>query len=177
MQSKSWSDWRYLLAVWRGHTLSAAAKLSSVDDTTVSSRLAALELDLGTRLVRRLPDNRLALTEVGEMVARQAEAMERGFQLVGAIVGSRHDVCVGTVRVTAVPILANRLLAPAIGSLLDRHPGLNIELIPDARDYNLTRREADIALRLARPTAGGMNVNARRIARLEYAGYGQSQGS
>lgn len=171
MQPRNWNDLRYLLAIWHGQTLSAAARRLRVDDTTVSRRLAALESDIGAKLVQRQADGRLVLTDVGERVAREAEAMERHFQSVAAIVGSEGDPCGGTVRVTAVPILANRLFAGTVGHLLHEHPGLVVELVANSRDYSLTKREADIAVRLARPTTGGLNVKARRIAMLSYAAY------
>jgi DNA-binding transcriptional LysR family regulator len=171
MQPKNWNDLRFLVAIKRGQTLRAAARQLHVDDTTVSRRLAALQSDLGTQLAWRRGDNRWALTEVGEMVARQAEAMEQHFQSIGAYVGDDRDTCIGTVRITSVPILTNRLLASSASDLIENHPGLIIELIPDSRDFSLTRREADIAIRLARPITGGMNIKARRIATLEYAAF------
>jgi DNA-binding transcriptional LysR family regulator len=111
MQPRNWNDLRFLLAIRRGQTLRAAARQLQVDDTTVSRRLAALQSNLGTRLVRRRGDNRWVLTEVGEMVACRAEAMEQHFQLIGPSVGDDRDPYIGTVRVTSVPILTNRLLA------------------------------------------------------------------
>jgi DNA-binding transcriptional LysR family regulator len=95
--------------------------------------------------------------------------MEQHFQLIGPSVGDDRDPYIGTVRVTSVPILTNRLLASSARDFIESHPGLIIELIPDSRDFSLTRREADIAIRLARPMTGGMNIKARRIATLEYA--------
>jgi DNA-binding transcriptional LysR family regulator len=74
------------------------------------------------------------------------------------------------VRVTAVPILANRLLVPALPRLFARHPRLRVELVAEPRNLSLTRREADIALRLARPESGP--ALARRIGRLDFAVYG-----
>jgi DNA-binding transcriptional LysR family regulator len=113
----------------------------------------------------------LVLTELGELVARQAEAMEQHIQSMDAFVEDDRDACIGTVRVTSVPILTNRLFARSVRELIENHPGLIIELIPDSRDLSLTRREADVAVRLARPTTGGMNVKARCIGTFVYAAY------
>ena len=170
MQS-SWNDLRYLVAIKRAQTLGAAARQLRVDDTTVSRRLAALESKLGEKLVQRRGDSRLVLTEVGERVVQCAEAMERQYQLICGLAGNRDVVGMGTVRLTAVPIIANRLLAPRVGALVDKHPGLVLELIPDSRDFNLTRREADVAVRLGRPVTGGMNIKTRRVGTLKYAVY------
>jgi DNA-binding transcriptional LysR family regulator len=174
MQPRNWNDLRFLLAVKRGGTLRAAARRLQVDDTTVSRRLAALQSDLGTQLVQRLGDSKLVLTEVGDLVARRAEAMEQHFHSIGAFVGDHPDPWTGIVRVTSVPILANRLLAGSARELIQDHPGLIIELIPDSRDFSLARREADVAIRLARPVTGGMDVKARRIGTLDYAVYASS---
>jgi len=171
VQPPDWNDLRYLLAIKRGQTLRAAARQLRVDDTTVSRRLASLERGLGRKLVQRLGDGRLVLTESGERVARDAEAMERHSASIAALVDGDGDACAGTVRVTAVPILANRLFVRNFGDLAARHPGLVVELIPDGRDFNLTRREADVAVRLARPGAGGVSVKTHRIGTLTYAAY------
>jgi DNA-binding transcriptional LysR family regulator len=95
-------------------------------------------------------------------VEQEVEALETG------VTGSEAGVT-GLVRLTAVPILANRLLIPALPKLFTAHPGLRLELVAEPRNLNLTRREADIALRLARPESG--TALARRIGRLDYAVY------
>jgi DNA-binding transcriptional LysR family regulator len=176
MQLGNWNDLRYLLAVKRGSTIAAAARLLSVDDTTVSRRLAALEIASGSKLVSRQRDGKLRLTASGGTIAQCAEIMERQVDLVneGLVnkgLGAGHGQYAGSVRLTSVPIVANRLLAPAIGQLLDRHPALQVELIPESRDLSLSRREADLAIRLARPSTGGASVKARRIGTLQYSVY------
>ncbi|WP_254448980.1 LysR substrate-binding domain-containing protein [Thalassococcus sp. S3] len=82
--------------------------------------------------------------------------------------GQLGDRLTGRVRLTAVPILVNHVLVPALGPLLKAHPDLDVELVPEARDLNLTRREADLALRLARPRDGGQEVLTRRVGTLGY---------
>jgi DNA-binding transcriptional LysR family regulator len=169
VQAPNWNDLRYLLAIKRGQTLRAAARQLRVDDTTVSRRLASLQQGLARQLVERRGDNRLVLTEAGERVARAVEVMERHYASIAALVDG--DTCSGTVRLTSVPILTNRLFTYKFGDLAARYPNLIVELIPDSRDFNLTRREADIAVRLARPATGGMSVKAHRIGTLTYGAY------
>jgi DNA-binding transcriptional LysR family regulator len=171
MQLKNWNDLRYLLAVKRGSTITAAAKLLSVDDTTVSRRLAALQAASGSTLFSRQPDGRVRLTASGDAIAQCAEIMERQVDLVNESLGAGHGQYAGSVKLTSVPIVANRLLVPAIGKLLDKHPALQVELIPESRDLSLSRREADLAIRLARPSTGGVSVKARRIGTLRYSVY------
>ena len=77
MQMLNWNDLRYVLAVSRGGTLRAAARLLGVDDTTVARRLVAMQETIGTRLYQRLVDGTLRLTTSGERAARHAERIER----------------------------------------------------------------------------------------------------
>ncbi len=171
MQTPNWNDLRYILAVGRGRTLAAAARLLGVDDTTVSRRIAAVQKSIGAQLVQRADDGTLQLTPSGERAARHAENMETQVaSLTSALSGGDHAVS-GTVRVTSVPIVINRILVPATRSLLSRHPHLRLELVADARDLSLTRRETDIAVRLARPKKGGLKVITRRIGTLGYQEY------
>jgi DNA-binding transcriptional LysR family regulator len=174
LQAENWNDLRYLLAVARGGTLAAAARRLRVDETTVARRLAAAEAALGVRLFDRV-DGAMRATAAGEAAVAHAERIEREVQaLQGGIAGADAAVA-GTVRLTSVPIVVNRLLAPALPALLAAHPLLRLELIAEPRNLSLTKREADIALRLARPQGGG-SVVARRIGRLDYAAYGPRDG-
>ncbi len=166
-----WSDLRIALAVGQGGTLAGAAKRLGVDATTVSRRLARLERALDCRLFERGPEGALVATTAGAAVLARAEAVEREVELLNREVGGRDSLVAGTVRVTSVPILVERLLVPAVGPLLERHPGLRVELVAEPRDLNLGHGEADIALRLARPTAGGSSLVTRRVAELRYAVY------
>lgn len=171
MRIENWNDLRVLLAVQRGRTLAAAARCLGVDGTTVGRRLAVLEAQSATPLVQRQGDGTLGLTEAGVSVAREAEAMEQHVLRIAGGAAAMRDASAGTVRLTAVPMLANRLLAPALAPLLDRYPHLQIELVPDSRNFNLTRRETDLALRLARPASGGSRIKARRLATLGFGAF------
>lgn len=171
MQTINWNDLRYILAVSRGRTLAAAARLMGVDDTTVARRLHAMQETIGVRLYQRLADGTLQLTTSGERAALLAEKVERDIGVLGAALSGADDVVSGTVRVTSVPIVVNHILVPSAQILLKRHPQLQLELVADARDLSLTRREADVALRLARPTTGGARVAARRVGTMRYDVY------
>ena len=167
----NWNDLRYVLAVSRGKTLTAAARLLGVDDTTVARRLTAVQETIGVRLYQRLADGTLRLTTSGERAALHAERIEREIGLLAEGLAGVDNMVVGAVRVTSVPIIINHVLVPAVQILLQRHPQLQLELIADARDLSLTRREADLALRLARPKTGGTRVMARRIGTIRYEVY------
>jgi DNA-binding transcriptional LysR family regulator len=171
MQTLNWNDLRFVLAVSRGRTLAAAARLLGVDDTTVARRLAALQAAAGVRLCQRLSDGTLRLTASGERAALHAERIEHEINAFDATLATTGDSISGTVRVTSVPIIVNHLLIPSAQMLLKRHPQLRLEFVADARALSLTRREADLALRLTRPKTGGTKVIARRVGTLRYGVY------
>lgn len=169
MQDLDWNDLRHLLALGREGRPAAAARRLGVNETTVARRLRAAERALGRRLFLRGGDGRLQPTEAGARVLAHAERVERELAALGEALGGGDLTVAGTVRLTAVPLLLNRLLIPALPRLLARHPQLRLELLGEPRDLDLTRREADLALRLARPRGGGRGVLARRLGRLDYA--------
>jgi len=177
MQAASWNDLRYVLAISRGRTLAAAARLLGVDSTTVARRLSAVQDTLGARLYQRLADGTLRLTSAGERATLHAERIEREIAALGTALAGAGSAISGSVRVTSVPIIVNRILLPAAPALLERHPGLQLELVAEARDVSLTRREADLALRLARPKTGGTRVIARRVGALRYDVYASARHS
>jgi hypothetical protein len=136
MQLKNWNDLRYLIAIKRGATITAAARLLSVDDTTVSRRLSATKGCI--RLDTILPAARREI-EAHRKRCRDCamrELMERQVDLANESLGAGHGQYAGSVELTSVPIVANRLLVPAIGKLLDKHPALQLELI----EFTMPRR-------------------------------------
>ena len=165
----NWNDLRYVLTIARHGTLSAASRRLGVDQTTAARRLAAAEARLGARLFGRI-DGALRPTQAGEAALRHAERIEAEIGLLEGAVSGADAAATGTVRLSSVPILVNRVLLPRLPALVRRHPGLTLELAGEARNVSLSRREADLALRQARP-AGGTAL-ARRIGDLDYAVYG-----
>ena len=171
MQALNWNDLRHVLAVARGGSLAAAAKQLGVDQTTVTRRLAAAETALGARLFERGEGGALEPTAAGTAAVARAERIEREIEGLGAIAGSNAAIA-GTVRITAVPVLVNHVLLPASPWLTAAHPDLRLDFIAEPRNLSLIRREADIALRLARPDASaGSSVLARRLGSLAYGVY------
>lgn len=174
MQELNWSDLRFVLAVARTESLSGAARRLGVNESTVARRIDQAEQRLGARLFER---NRgvLCPTKAGAVVVTGAERIELEVQAVENTVSGVDQLAAGSVRLTSVPIIANRVLVPALPRLIRDHPQLQLELIAEPRDLSLTKREADIALRLARPSRE-VRALARRIGRLDYAVYGRSVG-
>lgn len=173
MQAINWNDLRYILAIARGNSLAAAARQLGVDETTVSRRLSAVERALEARLFVRVAGGKLLPSEAGELAMGYAEQVEQDVGRLHGAVAGKDAAAIGKVRLTSVPQLVNGVLIPAMGVLLDRHPGLQVELVADQRYLSLTKRETDIALRLGRPNSDiGAAVLTRKIGLLAYAVYG-----
>lgn len=146
-----WGDLKFVLAVARAGTLTAAARGLGVDSTTVGRRIVALETQLATRLFDRMRDG-FRLTPAGEVAAAEAEAMEAHALSVESRLSGSDARIEGPVRLTALDGLIDRLIMPALPRLLSRHPRLELSVISGTETLRLSRREADIALRHARPT-------------------------
>jgi DNA-binding transcriptional LysR family regulator len=140
-----------------------------VDATTVSRRIAKVERQLGVRLFERRAGV-LTPTDSGKHVIDGAERIELDVDAVRDRVSNADNVVIGKVRITAMPMVLNHLLIPALPALLQLYAGLQLELAADPRNLNLTNREADIALRMARP-AHGVGGLARRVGIFDYAVY------
>jgi DNA-binding transcriptional LysR family regulator len=161
-----WQDLRHFAALAREGSLSAAARRLKVDHATVARRIAALETALGLKLVDRRARAYL-LTAEGRRIAAIAERMETtAFELDRAARGSQTGLA-GPVTVSAPPTLAATLIAPRLATLYAEHPGIRVKLIGEKRSASLSRREADIAVRLNRPEEKSLVV--RRVGRLEFA--------
>lgn len=173
MQDRNWDDLRFVLGVARARSFSGAARQLGVNESTVARRIAQAERRLRARLFERT-QGRLRPTEAGAAMIKLAERMELEVQAAEGALSGADERAAGSVRVTSVPLVANRVLAPALPGLLAAHPQLRIELIAEPRDLSLTKREADIALRLARPQRE-VRAIARRIGRLDYAVYGPAR--
>ncbi len=149
-----WNDLKYLLALKRAGTLAGAARELAVDHSTVSRRLSQLEEEIGSTLFRRTPEG-LVFTEAGDEAAATAEQMERtAAGLLGKLAGA-DDKLEGVVRLTLPEGFIPRVL-PEVQQLGERHPGLRVELLSNPAPLDLLRGEADVALRLVRPTQAGL---------------------
>ncbi len=170
MQQLNWDDLCVLLALARAESLAGASGLLNLDATTVSRRIKAMEKRAGEVLINRDRSGRSQLTELGQKLADHAEQMERHARAADALIG-KDTLLSGTVRLTAVPFLLNRLLAPRLAEFSRLHPNLYLSLIPDSQNLSLTRREVDIALRFGEPREGGSAVLAQKIGRVTFSAF------
>ncbi|MEM9188520.1 MAG: LysR family transcriptional regulator [Myxococcota bacterium] len=165
-----WSDLPFFLAVVRDGSMTAAARRLGVAPTTVGRRVAALEDALGFRLFDRTPDGPV-LTEKGERFAslsRGVEAemhqLERALQTQAASAGSTE------VRITATEGVCAEIVAPSLSELCRGWPELRVTLRAQPSVVSLARREADLAVRMRRPT-DGLSLVARRLGELSLGLY------
>ena len=150
-----WGHLRFFLALARTGSLSRAARALGVDRNTVARRVAALEEELGLSLYERGPQGWIR-TSAGEELAALASRVEEDVLALARHADARDTAVAGTVRLTTASHVAARLFAPAVPSLRERHPGLVLELAVDQRPFDLTRREADLAVRMGRPRETGL---------------------
>ena len=163
-----WDDLRTFLAIARHGSLSAAARTLGVRQTTMGRRLAALEARAGARLLQKTPRG-YVLTDAGEAVLGNVERIEAETLAVERRI-TGHDVRLeGTVRITSVESFSAEILMPILAGLRQRHPGIAIEVVADVRNLSLTRREADVAMRMARPDQQDLTV--RCIGRMGFGLY------
>jgi len=154
----------------RTGSLSRAARRLGVDRNTVARRVAALENELGLPLFERGPQG-WSRTAAGDELAALASRVEEDVLALARHADARDRAVAGTVRLTTASHLAAHLVAPAVPALLARHPGLVLEVVADQRVFDLTRREADLALRMGRPRDASPGLVARKLSDVGYAFY------
>lgn len=143
-------------------SLSAAAQTSDSSQPTLSRHLAQLESHLGHRLFFRTSAG-LTLTPEGAAVQSHVEAMAQSAAQLSFTQPMQGHID-GTVRITASQIAATYLLPPMLTRLHDTHPGLSLEVVASDQTDNLLRREADLAVRMYRPTQN--DLIAKKVAEL-----------
>jgi DNA-binding transcriptional LysR family regulator len=162
-----WQDVRYFVALAHHGRLAATARALRVNHATVARRIDNLEALLGYALFERRPEG-YALTVEGKAALAEASAMDE------AALSLRDRLRTGTeikglVRLTAPRSLLDCFLVRRLGALHERHPGIDLELIGDARVLSLARRNADMALRMGSPKDS--DLIARRLGTVGYGLY------
>jgi DNA-binding transcriptional LysR family regulator len=149
----NWDDARIFLAVARAGQILGAARRLDLNHATVSRRIAALESALDAKLFRRHTAGS-ELTPAGERFLGVAERMEADMIAARAEIAGDGEAVAGTVRIGAPDGFGVAYLASRLGALTTEHPELSIQLVPVPRSFSLSRREADIAITVDRPTEG-----------------------
>jgi DNA-binding transcriptional LysR family regulator len=152
----------------RTGSLSQAARRLGVDRTTVARRVAALEEELGLPLFERGPQG-WTPTAAGRELSAMTTRVELDVLALARHADARDRAVAGTVRLTTATHLSAHLLAPALPRLRELHPGLVLEVAADQRTFDLSRREADLALRMGRPRDAGLVT--RKLSDVAYGLY------
>lgn len=162
-----WDDLKVFLAVARSESLSGAGKALKLDPATVGRRVSKLEDAMATRLFARSAQG-YALTEEGQRLLSHAVRVEQ------AVAEAVEDVkgqggLTGQVRIGAPDGAANYLLPQVVARICDDNPGLDVQIVALPRVFNLSKREADMAVAVSRPEAGRLTVQKIADYRLSLA--------
>lgn len=151
-----WDDLRVFLAVARRESLSAAGRHLKIDPATVGRRIARLEDATRARLFTKTPQG-YGLTEDGSRLLLHAQAVETAME--GATDALTGDATLtGQIRIGAPDGCANYLLPQVLAKICDGNPGLEVQIVALPRVFNLSKREADMAIAVSRPEAGRLTV-------------------
>ena len=163
LQHFDWTLVRSFLAVLDAGSLMGAARQLQAQQPTLSRHVAELELQLGTPLFERTGRG-VVPTAAALAIADSARQMQTAAEQLSRTLTGNREATTGTVRVTASQVAATWLLPPVLVALQKAEPGIAIELVSSNRIENLLRREADIAVRMQRPTQA--SVVARKLGDL-----------
>jgi DNA-binding transcriptional LysR family regulator len=154
----NWDDLRIYLSVARHGTLSAAAKSLRIDPATVGRRIERLEREMDAVLFVKSPQG-YVMTSAGERLSRYAENAEQSMiSAVQEVRGGAEEGLTGTIRVGAPDGCATYLLPNVTQRITLANPGLDVQIIALPRVFNLSKREADMAIGVSRPTTGRLRI-------------------
>lgn len=172
MTKLAWDDLRYVLAVADAGSLAGAARRLGVNHTTVLRRVGAFEEQLGLRLFERLSTG-YVLTVGGEELIAAARHIDETVTTLERKLAGQDLRLSGTIRVTTTDTLMASILPEILAAFRESHPGIQVEVAVSNLMFNLTRRDADIAIRPAKDPPE--TLIGRRIAKVAFAIYGSLQ--
>ena len=153
----NWDDVRIFLSVARHESLSGAAKALRLDPATVGRRIGRLERDAGAVLFVKSPQGYVP-TQAGDRMLRHAEAVEQAMSGAASDARGQNDTLTGTIRLGAPDGCATFLLPHVIGRIVEENPGLSVQVVALPRVFNLSKREADMAIGVSRPQTGRLRI-------------------
>lgn len=162
-----WDDIRIFVTLARAGSLTAAAHSLRVEHTTVARRIGQLEKALGLHLFDRLPRGWILTSEGEQLAARAGQMEEQAHEFMReAADGVQLS---GTVRLSASPSVGQEFLLPRLAAIHPRWSSITLELVVETRFAMLSRREADLALRIGRPQ--DLGLAARLLGRMSFGLY------
>lgn len=143
----NWDDLRYFLAIARTNSLSAAGRHLNVSQPTVSRRLAGMEERFGVRLFDRT-GNGYELSVPGADIFEAVQNVEEDINGIDRKISGRDRRLTGPLRITCTEVMANLYLTPHLMRFLDEHPEIDLSILCTFQHLSLSRREADVAIRM-----------------------------
>lgn len=171
-----WGDVPILLAAAEASSLAGLADALRMDPTTVTRRIAAMELDLGVTIFTRTRGS-LTLTPAGQRLHTHALDMEVAAKGLEREARTMTEEPVGRVRVSAPPTFSHTVLAPNLPAFLSEYPGIEVDLSVDRSNVAIGNWEADLAIRLGGGSTDEENVLTRKLGEMPYSAFGPAQGS
>jgi DNA-binding transcriptional LysR family regulator len=166
--SMDWDDLRVFLAVARSESLSGAGKSLRLDPATVGRRIQRLEEALAARLFHKSPQG-YSLTDSGARLMDHALRAETAFVSAADDLRGTSAGLTGQIRLGAPDGCANYLLPGVLCAIARDNPGLEVQIVALPRVFNLSRREADMAIAVSRPQTGRLTVQKLTDYRLHLA--------
>lgn len=163
-----WDDYRFFLAVARGTSVRKAANVLGVSHSTVLRRITVFEEVLGVRLFDRMPTGYFT-TEAGDDILQSALRLEEEAMAAHRRIAGRDTELSGKISVTMPSVFATHLLMPDLAAFRRMNPGIELEIMPAYTIADLTKREADVAIRISNDPPE--DLFGRRILQIAKAAY------
>lgn len=162
-------DLRVFVVVASVGSMSKASKRLGMSVATVSRRVERLEEALHRKLFRRHPGGLSLTPESTELLEYGRGVMERVYDFLRASDVQPQAPLEGTVTVSTLESMVTRILVPSLGGFREKYPGIQLVLRSEQKMVNLSKRAADIAIRITRPTES--RVVAQKVASFSYGLY------
>ena len=169
MQNFDWTLIQSFLAVAENGSFSAAGRALNISQPTIGRQIQQLEHQLGTPLFQR--DNRgHSLTVTGKSLIDHAQSMKASAAHMSLLAAAHSETLSGVVRITASVVVSQYLMPPILSHIRQQEPEIELELNPSDDTENLLFREADIAVRMYRPTQ--LDVITRKVGTQKFGLFG-----
>ena len=167
-----WNDLKYFLAVYQNGSFAEAARALKVDETTVSRRLSSLENSFGVKLLKKNKSGYLPTVDGEKVLATILPIYDSLSNLQNKIQGNNKTL-VGKVTVTMPDTIASHIIIPQLGEFYMKYPDIQIEIITSAQSLNIQKRDADVAIRMFKPSQG--TLYAKNIGKLKFSAFVNSK--
>ena len=167
-----WDKLKIFHTVAEASSFTKASTILNLIQSAISRQIQGLESDLKVQLFERHARG-LVLTENGEYLFKSAHEVISKLKDVESNLSGHKDKLNGKLVVTTVVSFGTTWLTPRIKEFMDLHPGIEIELIFDDRELDLSTREADVAIRMRRPKQ--LNLIQKKFVDFNYHIYGSNE--